>query len=213
MNRNDNITNAIKDLSTEKILLNLNNEMSEEDKPYLDQYEFIARHFKKFGDKPTYDDYVIGSHIVYAWMPRVLRFKVHSENEQERVMQVLAKANKEDYKNKEKLTPEELSLIASPLSGSLVAPSKFLHFLNPKAWPIWDSRVYRGIMELNGNKASAYHYEMQDIDTYITYVNMLRSLASQNRHFGEEARKPYLKTATNIRCLELGLFLAGKMAL
>ena len=211
MSRADKISEAISSLTPGRISKLLSKDIDENDKRYLTQYEFISTHFTSLGKELTYHDYVIGSHIVYAWMPTVLRFKIHKNNaDKKKVTNTIAKASRENQNAKTQRSANELELLASPFGGSLVAPSKFLHFLNPDAWPIWDRRVYRGIMKLNGQETAAHHYEMQNVDIYIAYVNKLRSLANTDQHFGEDSIIPELKKVTNIRCLELGLFIAGQ---
>jgi hypothetical protein len=91
------------------------------------------------------------------------------------------------------------------INNSIVGTSKFLHFVNPENYPIWDSRVYSSI---TGKKNSQNH--VNNVNNYIVYANRMRELSNLNEI--ERLKEILLskgycnEIVSNIRVLELILF-------
>lgn len=211
MSRKSKITEAIEVAQVDNILRALDLALQQPNQSYHYLYSYLSNHFTKIKMPLSYADYVIGSHVVYAWMPTILQFKEHPDTQTKvELIAALESARNETANSVVKITEDQLAAIAFPFNGSLVAPSKLLHFLNPEAWPIWDSRVYRGLLKLSEKPDQPpYHYEMQDLETFRHYVDKLRSFVNSTKIRELKERHKDLKGITNLRCLELGLFIAG----
>jgi len=97
---------------------------------------------------------------VYGWMPTILR-SVEISDEQ----LMLAKSARD--------IESGIGVIrgfdAPPVNNSWVGSSKFLHFLNPQVFPIWDSHIARafGLARRNQYESSAQ---------YISYMGAMHEL-------------------------------------
>ncbi len=176
------------------------------DQPYLAAYPHL-RHFISECAFETDADFILAAHLVYAWMPRVLKLTITGAdgiNLLQPASEALRKA-----KGADSLSASELQSIAAPFNGSYVAPSKLLHFRNPTRYAIWDSRVLRGIVRITGNPDfNIYHYHMCRLELFEAYQNKLFELAS-------ELPTGYIyipgqEKATPLRRLEYLLFVAGR---
>jgi len=131
--------------------------------PYYN--EFIA--FFKEKKHLDFNDIVVAAHMVYGWMPTMLRLDT---SEIEAVLKVL---NRVKYGHLASL--EELGLIRSMMNNSMVGPSKLLHFIHPDNYAIWDSRIYRYIFgTINQN-------QIAKADNYHDYLNVVKTLTANNR--------------------------------
>jgi len=94
--------------------------------------------------------------------------------------------------------------ILSPINGSWVGFSQFLHFLNPATFPIWDSKI----AELFGLNYPAQFNKAQVYREYAEYIhaNLSTSPVKEASKLVEEL-KYYLPT--DVRAAELLLF-AGR---
>lgn len=97
---------------------------------YFDSYfEFLTF----FHQIKTFNchSFTIGSYLIYGWMPTIPNINITQE-----AIDTLNKAKQEDllYYN------DYLSLVKS-INNSIVGASKILHFINPKQYPIFDSRI------------------------------------------------------------------------
>ncbi len=96
---------------------------------------------------------VAGATAVYGWMPRIFG-RLNDYSAFADVLSDLRRAS---------TCSEALKIVASSsrsedvlrfVNDSVVGTSKFLHFLNPSAIPIWDSRVARALKGLGMSIAS-----------------------------------------------------------
>ena len=123
-----------------------------------DSYLLFLRFFK--GDFSE-DKLLQGAYMVYGWMPTMLRIKGPVKN-----IVDLAVAGREG-----KITEDILGNCAKTLNNSLVGTTKLLHFLCPDTYPIWDSRVYRGLF---GQKP--YRCRVEQVDAYTKYLDWMETL-------------------------------------
>jgi len=78
---------------------------------------------------------------VYGWMPTILKSAGIADaidREDGRLVRFLNAAR---LAKKPGLSVEDIELISVFTNNSTVGASKLLHFLNPRVFPIWDSRV------------------------------------------------------------------------
>lgn len=95
-----------------------------------------------------------------------------------------------------------IEAITSLTGGSLVAASKFLHFLNPEAYAMWDSNVALAGYSLSKRR------EYLQASRYEAYLSDLRSLElplHQRRAIGD-----ILGNVSQLRVKEFALFHVGR---
>jgi len=89
------------------------------------------------------------------------------------------------------------------VNNSWVGTSKILHFICPKHFPIWDSRIAAILNRENQANQRA---------TYLEYVNFMQEKDVEFPNFGAplatEIERIFKYQPTNMRCLELYLFTA-----
>jgi len=167
-------------------------------KSILASYLEFLRFFKT---KRTigYNDFIVSSHMVYAWMPTMLRFDDSKVTEIIRVLNHIRVG--------ELASHEELDLIKKSMNNSMVGPSKLLHFIRPDLYAIWDSRIYRYIHgHINQN-------EISKSKNYISYMDTLRSVV---RHpmfipIKNTVRDEFKQELSSLRIAEMIMFEADKL--
>lgn len=142
-----------KELYFEKIDLNEILTYAKEYVPdkHQESYHLTYRHFLKFfqnKDTMTAQDIIIGMSFTYSWMPTMLSI-YSDEGNLELLLPYFNKAKKG-----EELSVEEIDKLKSAINNSVVGLSKLLHFINPLAFPIWDSRVFRYLFGRLSDKIS-----------------------------------------------------------
>jgi hypothetical protein len=167
-------------------------ELSENDS-YVNTYQNFIEHFKAI-QEITWHDVVIGSHLVYGWMPTIIKLNY---SEKDKVVKVLNLAKRGD-----ELSINDLLVLKKTVNNSLVGASKLLHFINPEKYAIWDSRIFRFITE----KKSQY-----GIDKPENYLEYLRGLAeiSNNKNYQSFHKKVESKfdyKITAFRAIEIVMF-------
>jgi hypothetical protein len=109
-----------------------------------------------------------GNHS-YGWMPKMLKkFDVAALD---RIVHIMNEAKQGTFPS-----DEELTFLKASINNSLVGPSKLLHFINPKYFAIWDSRVFHYI---EGRIAS--HSNMSSLINYRDYHENVRVLVRDKR--------------------------------
>jgi hypothetical protein len=68
------------------------------------------------------------------------------------------------------LTVNEIGILKKSINNSLVGLSKLLHFINPKDYAIWDSRIFRYLTE----KKSSYGIDRPQL--YLDYLNGIKNI-------------------------------------
>jgi len=164
---------------------------------YLRSYIALAKFFS--GHKAIgADEFIQGSHMVYAWMPTILK-KLETEN----LSPVLAALN--SAKSGHILDISDLSLLKASINNSIVGASKLLHFANPALYPIWDSRVYKYIT--GGTSV----YGLDKPERYLGYLHRLVEITEssdyKNIHDIVSIQLPY--EVTKMRTIELIMFLVS----
>ncbi|MGZ2370408.1 hypothetical protein ACXR6G_11515 [Ancylomarina sp. YFZ004] len=152
----------MKNLKIDNILLAYNSIEINKDDTYLKTYnDFI----EFFASKPTItkNDFVIGSHLVYGWMPTIISFNFDNIENNVKYLN--------DVKNGKLLSESELESLKKAVNNSIVGVSKLLHFISPENYAIWDSRIHRFV---TGKKSS---YGVNTISSFMKYQAGLRELA------------------------------------
>ncbi|WP_228133225.1 hypothetical protein [Acinetobacter sp. Ver3] len=78
------------------------------------------------------------------------------------------------FKQGHRITVEELKILKSAFNNSLVSVSKLLHFIHPKQYAIWDSRVFRFLSE-----SKPHHQIFKQPETYLAYLTLLDQLKNE----------------------------------
>ncbi len=92
-------------------------------------------------------------------------------------------------------------------NNSIVGTSKLLHFINPEVFAIWDSHVYRYLMEME-----PYNYRIEDCELYLKYLDFCR-LVAQRVEFDQVHKSICERVGqqmTKMRTAELVMYLNGK---
>ena len=148
-----------------------------------------------------WDEVVSIIHMVYGWMPTMLRPTVkHSESEKDRLIKVLKVVKQGGF-----LNSTQLSWVQRFSNRSIVGASKMLHALNPTNYVIWDSRVAEVFMWQGVTQAT-----YSTLERYVEYLETLREWV-KNPLVVEQCSeirklKSELTDASDLRIIELVLF-------
>ncbi len=159
-------------------------------KEYLRQYPALI----ELGKRTDSLSSVALALAVYGWMPRILR----SDN--------LSEADIPAIRNAEALN-SEIVINSMPTRGlinnSWVGTSKFLHFVNPNVFPIWDSHIARAfglVKRAEFEKKSAYVEYTHNMHATVSIHTSVISLV-KSRIFTQFGYEP-----SDLRCLEFLIF-------
>lgn len=132
------------------------------DDPFTHSYFEFLRYFQHL-DRIERHHVIIGAGFTYAWMPTMLKLR-HVDFDPVAELLDQAKAGVQ-------LTNTQLATIAALINNSLVGASKLLHFVNPHAYAIWDSRVYRYLY------GETSHYRLHTPQVYQNYLQTCQQIA------------------------------------
>lgn len=161
----------MKNLNFETILKDAEKFIRTENDSYIQTYKEFIKYFDKInaGDINEHN-LVIASHFVYGWMPTI----IHLNLEQKDKVLFLLNAVKSGHI----LTVNEIGILKKSINNSLVGLSKLLHFINPRDYAIWDSRIFRYLTE----KKSSYGIDRPQL--YLDYLNGIKNI-SENKNYGK----------------------------
>ncbi|MCT8986801.1 hypothetical protein [Shewanella phaeophyticola] len=131
-------------------------------------YHRSYRHFVNyFSDKNefTEQDLIIGANFTYGWMPTIMNFKSNNFDES---LKILNKA-----RLPERISSNEILILKSLINNSLVGVSKLLHFINPKVYAIWDSRVCYFLL------GKSHKYIIGKVDVYWQYLDLCQRVSAE----------------------------------
>lgn len=145
------------------------------------------------------DDVICGAHMVYGWMPTILRLQPTPGHMAMTDAALLLTRAKEG----QRLTDEEIDALAGLINNSLVGASKLLHFVAPDNYAIWDSRVYAFL-----HGAVPYHYQIRDVTRYREYLEKLTAYIADDRlqALHQRVNKMLGYEVSPFRALELMMF-------
>ena len=216
-----NIINSLNNILKEqgKISSLLKND---EIKTYTYTYEKFIEHFKNLSnkdDKKGKEEWlVIGSSIVYSWMPTILNIAGRDPKADKNLHKIKEDAI-EGLNNISKnldgeSSEKDLKKLKMFINNSVVGMSKFLHFSFPDEYPIWDSRVESVLYETAHPKwdptKSNYH-RIKIIGNYMEYRKSCLELIKDNKNGLIKKFDKYeeLKGLRDLRKIEFLLFLKG----
>lgn len=161
----------MKNLNFETIFKDAEKFILTENDSYIQTYTEFIKYFDKI-NAGEIDEHnlVIASHFVYGWMPTI----IHLDLEQKDKVLFLLNAVKSGHI----LTVKELEILKKSINNSLVGLSKLLHFINPRDYAIWDSRIFRYLTE----KKSSYGIDRPQL--YLDYLNGIKNIA-ENKDYGK----------------------------
>lgn len=169
---------------------------------YREGYWALCDLFRDHVCVQTWATAVAGATAVYGWMPRIFG----------RLNDYAAFADVLSDLRRASTCSEALKIVASSsrseevlrfVNGSVVGTSKFLHFLNPSAIPIWDSRVAR-----NFGIEGAWHVDR--VDRFHEYWAGMSGCHDQGpKAFASFCRSPDGRNVSQLRLMEYALFLKG----
>lgn len=133
---------------------------------YLASYPYMLKFFDGI-DVIRLEHLVIGSHMVYGWMPRILNLEL---GEQQKSIDCLNKV-----KNGRRLNRDEVLVCKSQINNSYVGLSKLLHFVNPKEYGIWDNHVARYVL------IEPKHDSTNSLELFLLYQEFICELAGDER--------------------------------
>lgn len=172
---------------------------------YIGVYEDLIAFTKK--NIATLDEStLVGlAHMVYGWMPTVLKSIDASDESLCDELKKIERTNQFDVNIASKLM--------KVTNNSLVGASKLLHFIKPNIYPIYDSRVFRAIINQDMDETAS-----KNADYYNAYAERLNAIKSSNptsikilreylkKDFKVESAYDY----SDVRVLELCLYISGK---
>lgn len=185
---------------------------------YGDSYRALIKLAAASSDDLQHDAARSLACAVYGWMPTILK---KSEIEEIDSVSPLKKIKAIKYWEEAEIFLSKIGDVA-PINGSWVGTSKFLHFLNPAIFPIWDSRVAVSFHSKMAEKAKAAINRNEKLrplhlnhfcnrkDHYLEYMKfMIESAQSSSDWVDVMQKKIKMKDEhlpTKLRCLELAFF-------
>jgi len=185
---------------------------------YGDTYRALIKLASASSDDPYYDAALSLACAVYGWMPTILKGS--------KIQELGSAFSLKKIKSIKSWEEAELFLLeiddVAPINNSWVGTSKFLHFLNPDIFPIWDSRVavsFHSKLSIEAKIASErgeklrpfqLNYFCNRRDHYLKYsefmINSNTSSADWIDVMRKEIKIKYNHLPTRLRCLELAFF-------
>jgi hypothetical protein len=162
---------------------------------YLLSYPHFVNYFKNL-QTIDLENLIIGISFTYSWMPTILK-SIKLTNV-EKAISIL-----NEVKNGKKINEEQLAILKGVFNNSLVGTSKLLHFINPKQYAIWDSRVFRFLY----NEAP-HKYKLEKPKVYIEYIEFIENLKTEKSFetFYRLMKQQVGYEITEYRALELAFF-------
>lgn len=171
--------------------------------PYSVAYGSLRPHFETLG-AVTWDDAVVGLHIVYGWMPTIPKLGEIMRWDQQRKTLLTAVLTRAITGNVP--TDAELVELMAFSNNSIVGASKLMHFLNPSLFPIWDSRTAQAFF----NRHKVYAQQVNKVGNWKLYQSTLTSWVNDQRvkaRCGElREMAKHLAGVSDLRLVELVLF-------
>ena len=153
--------------------LNQERLVSSRNKSYLYSYDGIVEYFRS--ETLTSKTSIAGLYMVYGWMQKIPDFFKNCDStdtsfkisDLPKVIQQIKQID--DLTSKEIISNLVKNLV--PLvNGSHVGTSKFLHFVTPEIFPIWDSKVALAVYGFKNN------FQVEKLENYLRYFNDVQEL-------------------------------------
>lgn len=146
--------------------------------------------------------FIIATHMVYGWMPRMLELR---ETGLEEAVEMVNRVRTGSL-----LSIAELAKLKEIMNNSISGMSKLLHFLNPRNYAICDSSVQRFVETVAGTR-----WDSNRPDAYGAYTERCRELVS-DRAFPAVRESIARKldypgmSVSPLRSLELVMWVSGR---
>ena len=176
-------------------LTNIANNFKSTEENYLLSYPYFLNYFQNL-ESINLENLVIGISFTYSWMPTILK-ALNLKNTEE-VLFIL-----NEVKKGKLIDEQQLTTLKTTFNNSLVGTSKLLHFINPKQYAIWDSRVFRFLNDVEPHK-----YRLEKPRAYIEYFKLIEELKNEEPFttFFELMKQKVGYDITEYRALELAFF-------
>ena len=176
-------------------LTNIANNFKSTEENYLLSYPYFLNYFQNL-ESINLENLVIGISFTYSWMPTILK-ALNLKNTEE-VLFIL-----NEVKKGKLIDEQQLTTLKTTFNNSLVGTSKLLHFINPKQYAIWDSRVFRFL-----NNVEPHKYRLEKPRAYIEYLKLIEELKNEKvfTAFFELMKQKVGYDITEYRALELAFF-------
>ena len=176
-------------------LTNIANNFKSTDENYLLSYPYFLNYFQNL-ESINLENLVIGISFTYSWMPTILK-ALNLKNTEE-VLFIL-----NEVKKGKLIDEQQLTTLKTTFNNSLVGTSKLLHFINPKQYAIWDSRVFRFLNDVEPHK-----YRLEKPRAYIEYLKLIEELKNEKAFtaFFDLIKQKVGYDITEYRALELAFF-------
>jgi hypothetical protein len=176
-------------------LTNIANNFKSTEENYLLSYPYFLNYFQNL-ESINLENLVIGISFTYSWMPTIL--KALNLKNTEKVLFIL-----NEVKKGKLIDEQQLTTLKTTFNNSLVGTSKLLHFINPKQYAIWDSRVFRFLNDVEPHK-----YRLEKPRAYIEYLKLIEELKNEEPFttFFELMKQKVGYDITEYRALELAFF-------
>ena len=176
-------------------LTNIANNFKSTEENYLLSYPYFLNYFQNL-ESINLENLVIGISFTYSWMPTIL--KALNLKNTEKVVFIL-----NEVKKGKLIDEQQLTTLKTTFNNSLVGTSKLLHFINPKQYAIWDSRVFRFL-----NNVEPHKYRLEKPRAYIEYLKLIEELKNEKAFtaFFELMKQKVGYDITEYRALELAFF-------
>lgn len=167
---------------------------------YILSYPHILEYFSDCKEI-TAPGLVCGAHMVYGWMPTILTLHPTEERCLQCGATLLNKARSR------MLTDDEIESLAGLVNKSIVGASKLLHFVAPRRFAIWDSRIYCFLHDKTPSPTD--HYHANKVKSYREYLKMLKKIRERPRfaEFRKAVTKKVGYKVSGLRAIELIMFL------
>lgn len=178
----------------------LNCKERDRDTFYRTSYPIILRQMQRLsfdGSEEDFNNLQVCLILIYSWMGRgVLTSLPEARSHYEVVRNDLRRVRLQDG-----ISLESLERVRDLVNGSTTGASKFLHFLAPDRFAIWDSNVEKG---LGGTR------RMISPSDYLVYLEWIRGQHISSASVGKVAERFALPMKTpELRVKELLLFIIG----
>jgi len=169
----------------------------------LDTYAAFVNYFETLIqiDKQSL---IIGINFTYGWMPTIFNFKFYKyEDELNNAVELMNYVKSNYLLNKKEL--ENLKFL---FHNSVVGMSKLLHFINPKLYPIFDSRI----LQFVSNHSQQNQHNIGSVELYLEYMKFCNLIRQDDRfdHFKNEVHSYFKTEMTDFRSVDLVMYLFSK---
>lgn len=142
---------------------------------YIRSYPAMVEYFKN-KKILTSNDVIVGAHMVYGWMPTIIT--IHENSDTISIEEATKTLNwikhypgTTEHIRRDELFHKELEQLKKKFNNSIVGVSKFLHFMRPDLFPIYDSRIHKYLSNFGG----VINSTVNTVDNYMAAMKVMQS--------------------------------------